>query len=53
MRDNIGIELDSLVIPTDALPLDIMEMRYPTVRRVDHIGKDVGGFLHTCLVILA
>jgi len=47
------IELDPLVIAPDTLPLDIMEMRYPTVRGFHHIGEDVGCLLHTGLVILA
>jgi len=53
MLSNIGIELDSLVIPTDALPIDVMEMRYPTVRRFHHVGEDVGCLIHTGLVIFA
>jgi len=34
------IELDPLVITTDAFSLDIMEMGYPAVRGIDHVGED-------------
>lgn len=47
------IELDPLVIATDTIPIDIMEMGYPAICGINHIGEDVGCFLHACLVILA
>ena len=37
----IVIKLDPLVIAPDALPLDIIEMGYPSVRGVNHVGEDV------------
>jgi hypothetical protein len=46
------IELDPLMIAPDALPLDIIEMGYPTVCRVNHVGEDAGCSLHTGLVFL-
>jgi hypothetical protein len=53
MLCDIDIELDSLMPSPNAIPFDVMEMRHPTVRGVDHVGEDVGCTLHTGLVILA
>lgn len=53
MLCDIGIKLDLLVIATDALTFDIMEMGYLAICGIDHVGEDFGCLLHTCLVIIA